>query len=456
MAGRIIIGIVVGLLAAAGAVRAAPTAPTLAERLERAERMQDWAAIERLSPGFALAQRGDVYAVTSILNACVARRCDTQAAIKRLRGPLVSDGVREFARAWVEYAAGSPAAARPRFEALAREPATAWLGAFGRLAYATDARNVALLAEAVSDAKADAVVAKALADDIATAEMSLAALQGDDERLAVLARAGGDGAGALAVRFTMHLAQDDFAAAEEVLRRYVRLYGEDQDAIMSRLELLRARRPPAEVVREARREVAAHPRYWRLRFSLAQSLIEDDDENGAREALSAAFPEEFAVVRLELSVIRSALSRLNAQEADAYAKALEPWRDQPEAMVATASVMLDVGRPEEAAALLDRADAMTDALPATLNVRARMAREAGREEEYVRLLERVAERSRREATPQLALALAYVKTGATLKAARIVDTLRHSPRYVSPQMLELLEKAVRDAEPSFRTAALRR
>lgn len=444
---------VIAALLASGA-GAAPAAPSIAVRLDRAERMQDWAEVEKLGRIFVLSRRADLHAITSILDGCIARGCDVEAQVKRLKGPLVSEGVREFSRAWVEYVSIGPAAARPRFEALSRDPATAWLGAFGRLSYASDARNVALLREALRDARGDAATAEGLADDIATAEMSLASLEGDNERLASLARKGGDSTSAMMVRFAAQLAADEFDAAGETLRRYVTLHGEDQDAAMSRIELARATRPPAEVAREARAALAAHPRFWRLRFALAQALIESDEPRGGRAALDEGLPAAFAAVRLELAVVGAALTRFTSDNADEYARILEAWPDHPDALIALAGAMLDAGRAEDAAALLDRVDAMTPALPDTLNMRARMAREAGRADEYVQLLERAAAWTPREVNPQLALGLAYVKAGDTIKAARIAAALRRSPRYVRRESIESLEKAVRDAEPSFRTAAL--
>lgn len=428
--------------------------PSVAERLDRAERFQDWAGIEALAPRFALARREELYALTSILNACVARGCDEDDLIRRLRGPLVSDGVREFARAWLEYESRDPAAARPRFEALWRGPQTAWLGAYGRLAYAADARNAALLREAIRDVRANADAAAVVGEDLRNADLTLAMLEADDARLAKIASEGGDEAGALLARFTQELGADDFAAAEKTLERYARRWGEDHDLTLSRVELARAQRPPEEVITQAERALHAHPAYWRLRFSLAESLIDNDDEKAAREVFAARFPIAFANVRLELAMLPTEFGGVAHDDVEVFARWLEPYRDNPAALATLASAMLDAGRTQDAAELLDRADTMTDSLPATLNVRARMAKEAGRKDEYVRLMERLAARSPKEVTPQLTLALAYIQAGETVKAARVAAALKHSRRYVPPHSLRLLDKLLRDAEPSFRTASL--
>jgi predicted Zn-dependent protease len=443
---------IIALLAVAFAVTVRAATPSLAERLDRAERFQDWAAVEKLSRGFVLARRGEIYALTSILDGCVARGCDERALVAGLRGPLVSDGVREFARAWLEYVARDPGAARTRFEALSRDAGTAWLGAFGRLAYATDARNASLLREAIRDARSDPAIASTLAEDVRNAEMTLASLDGDEQRLAALAAEGGDSAGALMARFSRQLAADDFAAADKTMRRYVALWGEDQDLALSRIELARATRPPQEVVAAAKRALQAHPRYWRLRFALSQSHLEAGDEAAAREVLTDGFPVEFASVRLELAVARSGFGTPGVDGEETSVEELRIYRDFPEAQAALASAMLDRARTEEAVELLDRADAMTEALASTLSVRARMAREAERTDEYVQLLERAAARTPHDVNTQLILGLAYVKAGESVKAAGVAAALRRSPRYVRPESIELIEKAARDLEPSFRTA----
>src|SRR5678816_1564133 len=67
------------------AVTAGLAAPpgTLADRITRAERMQDWQTVATLSSRFALAEREDLFVLTAILNACVARKCDEAAFLKR-------------------------------------------------------------------------------------------------------------------------------------------------------------------------------------------------------------------------------------------------------------------------------------------------------------------------------------------------------------------------------------
>jgi tetratricopeptide (TPR) repeat protein len=236
------------------------------------------------------------------------------------------------------------------------------------------------------------------------------------------------------------------------MRRYVALWGEDQDLALSRIELARATRPPQEVVAAAKRALQAHPRYWRLRFALSQSHLEAGDEAAAREVLTDGFPVEFASVRLELAVARSGFGTPGVDGEETSVEELRIYRDFPEAQAALASAMLDRARTEEAVELLDRADAMTEALASTLSVRARMAREAERTDEYVQLLERAAARTPHDVNTQLILGLAYVKAGESVKAAGVAAALRRSPRYVRPESIELIEKAARDLEPSFRTA----
>jgi predicted Zn-dependent protease len=444
---------VFALLAVAFATGAGPAAqPSIAERLDRSERLLDWPAVEALSRRFVLESRADAYAITSVLNGCIARGCDEAAVVAGLHGPLVSDGVREFARAWLEYAARNPAAARERFEALSREAETAWLGIFGRLAYAADARNAALLREAMADARSNADVASVLAEDLRTSELILASLEGDDERGAALAKEGGETAGALMARFSYQLAAADFAAAEQTIARYASLWGDDQDAAVSRIELARAQHPPEEVAVLARRALTKYPRFWKLRFELAQALIESDEDAAARAVLAKGLPTAFAEVRLELAVVRTSFQSVRGDEVDAYAKELEPWRDYPDAQAAVASALVETGRAQDAVPYLDRADAMTEALPATLGVRARLAGEAGEADEYLRLLERVATRSPGDVNAQLVLGFAYAEAGESVKAARVAAALRHSRRYVRPDKIESLEKAAREAAPGFRTA----
>lgn len=444
--------LVLALLAVAFAMTARAAEPTVAERLDHAERFLDWPAVETLSRQFVLENRSDVYAVTSILNGCVARGCDEEALVAGLRGPLVSEGVREFARAWLEYVARDPAAAHERFEALSRDADTAWLGVFARLAYAANARNAALLRQAVRDGHSDPDVAKALAEDIGTAELVLASLEGDDERGAALAKQGGDLAGALMARFSYELAAGDFPAAEKTLRRYAERWGEDHDEVVSAIELARAQLPPLEVAAQARRALRKHPRYWKLRFELAQAFLESDDEDNARAVLAKGLPTAFAEVRLELAIVRGSFERVRGDQVDEYAHELQPWRDYPDAQAAVASAFVETGRDDDAGPFLDRADAMTSALPATLGVRARMAEKAGKTGEYLEYLERVAARSPGDVNAQLVLGFAYAEAGESMKAARIAADLRHSRRYVRPDRIELLEKAARQAAPGFRTA----
>lgn len=447
--------IVPALLLLLAGCQAAPPTRSLADQLDRAERMQDWAQVEGLSARFALERREELFALTSILDACVARACDDEALVAGLRGPLVNEDVREFSRAWIQYVAQDPAAARPRFEALAKRPQSAWLGCFGRIAYAIDARNVALLRDAIADARANAQVSAAISEDIQAAEMAMASLQGDERRLAALIAEGGDAPAALMARYSRAFGADDFAAAEKTLARYQRLWGDDQDVNVARLELWRATNPPDRAVSQARELLAAHPRYWRLRFSLAQSLIEAGEIATARELVSEEFPVAFATVRLELAIVRNAFDPPGKTDIDEYASALAPYRDQPEALATLASALAEAGRLDDAAELLDRADAMSEGLPAILNVRARIARDTGEAGDYVRLLERAAARTPHDVDAQLLLGLAYADAGEAVKGARIASALRHSPRYVSPERIERLEKAARDADPSFRTASLR-
>jgi thioredoxin-like negative regulator of GroEL len=442
---------VLGLAAPLAAAAPAP----LAEQLDRAERLQDWAAVQKLAARFVFERRADLYAVTSILDACVALGCDEEAAVRGLRGPLVSEGVKEFARAWIDYVARDPASARPRFEALARAPATAWLGAFGRIAYATDARNARLLREALKDAKADPAVATAIPEDIHTASMALAALENDDGLVLSLAKQGGDSAGALMARFGQEVAADDFAAARKTLQRYAARWGEDQDVVVGRVELARLQQPPEEVVALAQRALVQHPRFWKLRFPLARALLETGDEEAAHALFREGMPTMFAAVRLELAMLPGDFGEATRADLASYERQLAPYFDFPEAQAALAGAMLDAGHAEDASALLGRVDSMTDALPSSLNVRARMAREAGQPREYVAILERLAAQSPRDVDAQFLLALAYAGNGESVKAARIVAALRHSPRYVSPRNLDVLEKVLREAEPSFRTASLR-
>jgi len=447
--------IVPALLLLLAGCQTVPATRSLAERLDRAERMQDWAQVAELSRDFTLSRREELFALTSILDACVALDCDEDAAVAGIRGPLVSEHVREFARAWLEYVAHNPAAARPRFEALSRRPESAWLGLFGRVAYATDARNVTLLREAIADARSNPQVARLMSEDLQAASMVLASLQGDDKALSALIEEGGDAPAALIGRYAQAFGADDFGAAEQALARYARLWGEDQDVAVARMELERARHPPERVIARARELMAAHPRYWRLRFSLAQSLVEAGEIATARELMSESFPVAFATVRLELAIVRNAFSAPGAEDIQDYANELAPYRDQPEALATLASALAEAGRLEDAVELLDHADAMSEGLPATLNVRARIAREAGRGEDYVRFLERAAARTPHDVDAQLLLGLAYADAGDAFKGARIASALRHSPRYVNPERIERLEKAARDADPSFRTASLR-
>ncbi|HET7401320.1 MAG TPA: hypothetical protein VFJ62_06045 [Usitatibacter sp.] len=443
-----------GLLAVAFCLGARAAQPSIAERLDHSERMLDWPAVETLAKQFVLQSRTDVYAVTSVLNGCVARGCDEEAVVRGLRGPLVSDAVREFARAWLEYVARDPSAARERFEVLSRDPDTAWLGIFGRLAYAADARNATLLREAIRDARANREVAADLAEDLRASELILASLEGDDKRGAELAKAGGEMASALMARFSYELAGGDFTTAERTLRRYVQLWGEDQDAVVSRIELARAQQPPEQVVVFARRALTTHPRFWKVRFELAQAFIDVEQDEIARAVLAKGLPVAFAEVRLELAIVRNSFQRVRGDQVDEYARELEPWRDYPDAQAAVASALVETGRTEDALPYLDRADAMTDSLPATLGVRARLAGEAGETREYLRLLEQVATRSQGDVNAQLVLGFAYAEAGESVKAARVADALRHSPRYVKPERIELLEKAAREAAPGFRTARL--
>ena len=441
-----------GLLALAFCLGARAAQPSLAERLDHSERMLDWPAVETLAKQFVLKSRTDVYAVTSVLNACVARGCDEEGVVRGLRGPLVSDSVREFARAWLEYEARDPSAARERFEALSRDPDTAWLGIFGRLAYAADARNAALLREAVHDARSNSQVAADLAEDLRASDLILASLEGNTERGAALAKEGGETASALMAGFSYQLAAGDFTAAEQTLRRYVQLWGEDQDVVVSRIELARAQQPPEQVVVFARRALTTHPRFWKVRFELAQAFLEVEQEEIARAVLAKGLPTGFAEVRLELAIVRNSFQRVRGDQVDEYARELEPWRDYPDAQAAVASALVETGRADDALPYLDRADAMTDSLPATLGVRARLAVEAGETHEYLRLLEQVATRSQGDVNAQLLLGFAYAEAGESVKAARVAEQLRHSPRYVKPERIELLEKAAREAAPGFRTA----
>ena len=443
-----------GLLAVAFCLGAQAAQPSIAERLDHSERMLDWPAVETLAKQFVLQNRTDVYAVTSVLNGCIARACDEEALVRGLRGPLVSDAVREFARAWLEYVARDPSAASARFEAVSRAPDTAWLGIFGRLAYAADARNATLLREALRDARSNREVAADLAEDLRASDLILASLEGDDKRGAALAKAGGEMASALMARFSYELAAGDFTTAEQTLRRYVQLWGEDQDAVVSRIELVRAQQPPEQVVVFARRALTTHPRFWKVRFELAQAFIEVEQEEIARAVLAKGLPLAFAEVRLELAIVRNSFQRVRGDQVDEYARDMEPWRDYPDAQAAVASALVENGRTEDALPYLDRADAMTDSLPATLGVRARLAGEAGETGEYLRLLEQVATRSQGDVNAQLVLGFAYAEAGESVKAARVADALKHSPRYVKPERIELLEKAAREAAPGFRTAGL--
>ena len=73
----------------------------------------------------------------------------------------------------------------------------------------------------------------------------------------------------------------------------------------------------------------------------------------------------------------------------------------------------------------------------------------------MKFLERAAARTPHDVDAQLVLGLAYADAGDAVKGARIASALRHSRRYVNPERIERLEKAARDADPSFRTASLR-
>ena len=75
------------LLVVLAGCQSVPATRTLFERLDRAERMQDWAEIEVLARRFTLSQRDELFALASVLDACVALGCDEEILVAGLRGP---------------------------------------------------------------------------------------------------------------------------------------------------------------------------------------------------------------------------------------------------------------------------------------------------------------------------------------------------------------------------------